>query len=247
MNSIIILAAGMGTRLTTGIKKNNIPKCLVELNNSKTILGLNMENILSISEIKHIYLVTGYKHKLVEDFLSTTFPYQQNIKIVHNPNYSNSVIYSVKKGFENIDDDGSVLLLNGDTYFEKDVFSQAKKISQQDKNTITLFGHITNQFYDDDMLINVVESKIRTVGKNIKEANGISSGAILMCNRGLQKYRDTINFESVDKFKTHHGILQFIRNSGFDIDFVELGSINWFEVDDKEDLYRARKHFDHSE
>jgi len=93
------------------------------------------------------------------------------------------------------------------------------------------------------MLINISDRKICNVGKNLKNANGISSGAIFMCNRGLKKYLDTINIESVDRFKTHHAILQFIQNSGYDIDFEELGSRNWFEVDDKEDLYRAKNYF----
>ena len=71
---VIILAAGKGKRLNTGSNKKNIPKCLVELNNSKTILELNLLKILSYSPINKIHIVTGYKHELVENYLSITYP-----------------------------------------------------------------------------------------------------------------------------------------------------------------------------
>ena len=240
---VLILAAGKGRRLINRQLGGTTPKCLVELNNTKTILELNLEIILSFNEVKHIYLVTGYKHKLIDQFLSTTFPDQKNITTVYNPNFDNSVVYSVKKGFENINNSDSVLLLNGDTYFEKDIFMQANRIANQDLDTITLFGHITNEYHNDDMLINAIEGKMLNVGKDLKKANGVSSGAILMSNRGLKEYLNTINSKPIDQLKTHHGILQLIRNSGFDIDFVDLGSRKWLEVDEQADLDRARRYF----
>jgi len=187
-------------------------------------------------------LVTGYKHKLVDAFLSTTFPYH-NISTVYNSNFYKSVIYSIKKGFENINTSDPVLLLNGDTYYDKDIFRQAIELSHQDYDTITLFGHIMNKSYNDDMLINVIDSKMLNVGKDLKKSNGVSSGAILMCNGGLRKYLNTINSKPIDKLKTHHSILQFISDSGFDIDFVNLDSRNWLEIDKLEDLDHARGYF----
>jgi len=165
------------------------------------------------------------------------------IKTINNPNFNKSVTHSVIKGFKNIANTKSVLLLNGDTYFERDVFNKACEISQQGHDTITLFGHITNEYHEDDMLIHVVERKMLDVGKNLHKANGVSSGAILMSNRGLKEYLNTINSKPIDQLKTHHGILQLIRNSGFDIDFVDLGSRKWLEVDEQADLDRARRYF----
>jgi choline kinase len=64
-----------------------------------------------------------------------------------------------------------------------------------------------------------------------------------MCNLGLQKYLDTINLEFIDQLKTHHDILRFISDSEFDIDFVDLGSRIWLEIDKQADLDHARKYF----
>ena len=240
---IIILAAGMGTRMNNVSKITQIPKCLVTLNNHRTIIELNLENIQSIGGTENINIVTGFKHNLVKEHLGNLFPNERNIKIIYNSNFQKSIIHSVLKGFESIKNTSSVLLLNGDTYFDKEIFMQASEIANQELDTITLFGHITNEYYDDDMLINVVERKIVDVGKDLKKANGVSSGAIFMSNGGLKKYLDTINSEPIDQWKTHHGILQCIRDSGCDIDFVDLGSRNWLEIDEQADLDRARRYF----
>ena len=240
---VIILAAGRGKRLNTDSKKKSIPKCLVELNNSKTILELNLLKILSHSAINKIHIVTGYKHELVENYLSITYPHEPIIKMVKNLNFHKSVVYSVKTGFEDINNNDSVLLLNGDTYFESDIFNKSVDIYHKGYDSITLFGYLTKEYYDDDMLINVINGKMLNVGKDLKKANGVCSGAILMCKSGLQKYLDTINLESIDKLKTHHGILQFIMDTGYDIDFVDLGGRKWLEVDNQTDLNHGKKYF----
>jgi len=241
MNSIIILAAGIGRRFSIDSNKNEIPKCLIELDNSKTILEMNLEKILSFNDIKHIYIVTGYKYELVKELLYLKYPSMPIIKTVYNPDYEKSIMYSIKKGFENIINE-SVLLLNGDTYFEKDIITEAYKISQKDNDAITLFGYLTNEFYNDDMLLNVIGGKMYNVGKDIINANGVSSGAIHMCNRGLQKYINTINLKSINKMEIHHKILKFISESGYDIDFVNLGSRKWLEVDEITDLDQAKRY-----
>ena len=64
-----------------------------------------------------------------------------------------------------------------------------------------------------------------------------------MCNLGLQKYLDTINLEFIDQLKTLHDILRFISDSEFDIDFVDLGSRSWLEIDEQTYLEHARKYF----
>jgi len=182
------------------------------------------------------------KYELVNKLLYLTYPNVPIIKTVYNPDFKKGIIYSVRKGFSNIIKDETVLLLNGDTYFDIDIFSQVFEISQKNNDTITLFGHLTTEFYDDDILLNVISGKLNNVGKNITKANGVSSGAILICNRGLRKYLDSINSKSVVNLKTHHGILKFISDSGFDIDFVDLGSRKWLEVDGQADLDRAKRY-----
>ena len=241
---IIILAAGCGTRFINSNKSIQIPKCLIKLKNHKTILELNLENIQTCDSIESINIVTGYKYNLVEKHLGDLFPNEWNINLLYNSDYQKSVIHSVLKGFENIDNTSSILLLNGDTYFEKDIFIQANKISHQCQDTITLFGHITNEFYDDDMLLHVIDRKILNIGKNLKKANGISSGAILLCNDGLKKYVETIKNKSIQKLNTHHGIInEIIKSSYTKIGFVDIGLRQWIDIDNQKDLKNVQENF----
>tara|TARA_B100000315_G_scaffold251090_1_gene285282 strand:+ start:1615 stop:2358 length:744 start_codon:yes stop_codon:yes gene_type:complete len=242
---VIVLAGGIGKRYNIGQDEtDNIPKCLVCIESKHTILDSNLKTLLKFKEVEEVLIVTGFKHNLIEDHLRLFYTGNNIIKTIYNPKYQDSIIYSVKKGFKKINNTSSVLLLNGDTYFKSDIFKKAADISVKERDTITLFGHLTNEYYNDDMLTNVIGRKMLNVGKDLREANGVSSGAILMCYRGLQKYLNTINLEPINRLKkTHHGILQFISDSGFDIDFVDLGGRKWFEVDEQADLDRVRKYF----
>ena len=241
MIKVILLAAGIGKRLINGNKDVQIPKCLVELETSKTILKINLEDLLSFREINDISIITGFKHKVIDDYLQANFPdYQNNIKTIYNPEYKKSVVFSVIKGFENIGKEKSALLLNGDTYFFKDVFDKVCDIADSNPDTISLFGHISESYYNDDILVEVVDKKVINIGKNLKTSNAVSSGAILLCNRGFDKYLDTIRNEPIQNLKTHHGIIQRIQRSGYYIEFIDLGVRSWLEVDTKEDLIRAR-------
>ena len=58
----IILAAGQGRRLE---KKFNKPKCLITLPTGETILD-RICRILKDNKIKEIFIVTGYKNKLID-------------------------------------------------------------------------------------------------------------------------------------------------------------------------------------
>ena len=59
---IIILAAGMGTRLNL-----NAPKCLTELFTKETILDRQLESLSNHIDKKDIIIVVGYKSNLIKE------------------------------------------------------------------------------------------------------------------------------------------------------------------------------------
>lgn len=238
---VIILAAGLGTRFNNVSECDKRPKCLIEIKNSKVLLDLNLKSLVSVEEVKKIIIVTGYKHELINKHVQLKYPTESRIVIAYNPDYQKSVVHSVKKGFEYIGQTNSVLLLNGDTYFKKIIFEKVGQIVKNKSSSITLFGNFTDDFLDDDMLVKVINGKVENVGKIIKNANAVSSGAILLCNRGLQKYLHMLNNKSLEKLKTHHSILKVIINTGFEVDFSNLGMRNWYEIDTEDDLNNIKK------
>ena len=58
---IIILAAGMGTRLN-----QNKPKCLTVLSNGETILQRQINALLDYVDKEDITIVVGYKKNIIE-------------------------------------------------------------------------------------------------------------------------------------------------------------------------------------
>lgn len=63
MTDVVIFAAGLGSRLGLGL-----PKCLVHVS-GKPILQYQLDAINSALDQCVIHVITGYRHKLVEEFL----------------------------------------------------------------------------------------------------------------------------------------------------------------------------------
>lgn len=113
----IILAAGKGTRLApmTLIK----PKPLLNVH-SKTLLE-NTVHFLKESNINDITIVTGYKHEMFDEYVSTL-----GLKKIINENYEKTnSSYSLKLVIDDIDDD--TIIMNGDLYIKSDFVRFIKK------------------------------------------------------------------------------------------------------------------------
>ena len=104
---IVILAAGIGSRLG-----NPFPKPLTKLNNGKSIMEMQIENITSRFDIDDINVVVGFKKNLIME----RFP---NLTYIYNPffdttNTSKSLLSALKKN-----KDSSILWFNGDVVLMK--------------------------------------------------------------------------------------------------------------------------------
>ncbi|MFI3190718.1 hypothetical protein BCS42_05815 [Crenothrix sp. D3] len=237
---VIILAAGIGKRLDID-EEDKPPKCLLKVKNNESVLGLTLKNIL-LNEIEKIVIVTGFKHALVEEYvLSQHFDNADKFEFVFNPAFNETIIHSVKHGFSNIckEKDRHVLLINGDTLFSKHTFKKAFEICRRNDSSITIFGCVTHDIHQDDVKLLTHNNLIDQVGKNIEIANSVSSGAILFCNAGLDKYLETLESGLINNFRTHHQIIEFIRQTGYKVYFNDNGVRDWLEIDTKENLLFA--------
>jgi choline kinase len=104
---IIILAAGMGSRLG-----NPFPKPLTPLKNGQTIMGRQLNNIQNYFDIDDVTTVVGFK----KDLIMERFP---EVNYVYNPffdrtNTSKSLLKALKKNKGK-----SILWFNGDVVFDE--------------------------------------------------------------------------------------------------------------------------------
>lgn len=160
----IILAAGMGTRLSpmTLLK----PKPLLEIK-GKTILE-NMIKFLNRGGINDITVVTGYKHELFDEYKEKLGFKKVVYKDYKNKNSSSSlkfVIDEIEKG---------TIILNGDLFINKSFIEYIKPnisqlLSQQITEGVISWGYI-------------IDSNFKLIDIDTNAINGYGDGIAIFDN-----------------------------------------------------------------
>jgi len=112
---IVILAAGMGTRLG-----KPWPKPLTPLKDGRSILQQQIENVVSVfGDEARISIVVGFKLEMIlEAHPDATFIYNENYD---QTNTSKSLLKALRAAHES-----GVLWLNGDVVFDERVLHRVK-------------------------------------------------------------------------------------------------------------------------
>jgi D-glycero-alpha-D-manno-heptose 1-phosphate guanylyltransferase len=112
---VIILAGGLGTRLRniTG----ELPKCMATVNNYPFLYYLFLQ--LQKNKVPHVILSLGYKYEIVEKWVTVNkFDFAISSVIEQEPLGTGGAIKMALQKSQTED----VLILNGDTYFDVNVF-----------------------------------------------------------------------------------------------------------------------------
>lgn len=112
----VILAAGIGQRLTGGTGK---PKCLISID-GKTLLARCLETLGQLN-ILEVVLVVGYEKDMIRDSAkSLDFP--GTIVFVENPDFREGSILSAHAARAEFA--GDVLLMDADVYFQDEILGR---------------------------------------------------------------------------------------------------------------------------
>lgn len=104
----VILAAGRGTRLGF-----DLPKAMVPLDDRRTIIDYQVENLRPFIPVENILVVVGFRKELiVARHPELTYTFNERFAVT---NTSKSLL----KGLSRMDDD--VLWLNGDVIFDREI------------------------------------------------------------------------------------------------------------------------------
>ena len=112
---VVILAAGMGTRLA-----RPLPKPLTELRDGRSIMKQQIDNIRAgFGETYRLMIVVGFKlEAIIERFPEATFVYNE---LYDQTNTSKSLLKALKAS-----GDGGVLWMNGDVVYDPEVLNRVK-------------------------------------------------------------------------------------------------------------------------
>ena len=222
---IVILAAGMGSRLG-----RSLPKPLTELNDGRSIMQQQVDNIhQAFGRDVTITTVVGYKlEHIVEAFPDNTYVYNERYD---QTNTSKSLLRALQAS-----KDGGVLWMNGDVVFDPEALVRAGDLVARDQSFVSVN---TAKVSDEEVKYTTdangdIHELSKTVVGGLGEAVGINfvsrdDKAALI--RRLQQVGDQDYFE--------RGIEVAIELDGLKFRPIDISDLYAVEIDFAEDLERA--------
>jgi choline kinase len=222
---IVILAAGMGSRLG-----RTLPKPLTELSDGRTIMKQQFDNIhQAFGNDVNVTIVVGYKlEHIIEAFPHADFVYNEQYD---QTNTSKSLLRALQAS-----KDGGVLWMNGDVVFDPEALVRAGDLVARDRSFVSIN---TAKVSDEEVKYTVdaegfIDELSKTVVGGLGEAVGINfvaSGDKAALIRQLNKVGDQDYFE--------RGIELAIANDKLRFEPVDISDLYAVEIDFAEDLERA--------
>ena len=226
---VVILAAGMGTRLA-----RPLPKPLTELRDGRSIMQQQIDNLTSaFGDTYRIMIVVGFKlEAIIERFPQATFVYNE---YYDQTNTSKSLLKALRAA-----PDGGVLWLNGDVVFDPQVLSRVTPMIEADQSFVVVN---TAKVSDEEVKYTLdasghIDQLSKTVSGGLGEAVGINfvSGAD---KQALIARLDQVGEQ--DYFE--RGIELAIELDGLRFKAVDISDLYAVEIDFAEDLERANELF----
>jgi len=222
---VVILAAGMGTRLG-----KPWPKPLTPLADGRSILQQQIENVRSVfSDSARISIVVGFKLEMImEAHPDVTFIYNE---AYDQTNTSKSLLKALRASQES-----GVLWMNGDVVFDARVLERVKDRIVGEKS----FVCVNTATVGEEEIKYTVDTKgnIKLLSKQVKEALGeavginfVSKGDKAAVIKELTSCADNEYFE--------RGLELAIEHSKIEIEPVDISDLFAVEVDFQADLDRA--------
>jgi choline kinase len=222
---IVILAAGMGSRLG-----RSLPKPLTELSDGRTIMQQQFDNIhQAFGPSAKVTIVVGYKlEHIIEAFPDASFVYNEQYD---QTNTSKSLMRALRASGQ-----GGVLWMNGDVVFDPEALVRAKKMVDADRSFVSVN---TEKVSDEEVKYTVdAEGYINELSKTVKGGLGEAVG-INYVARGDKSalIRQLGRVEDQDYFE--RGIELAIEQDKLRFEPVDISDLYAVEIDFAEDLERA--------
>jgi len=226
---VVILAAGMGTRLA-----RPLPKPLTELRDGRSIMKQQIDNIkLGFGETYRLMIVVGFKlEAIIERFPEATFVYNE---LYDQTNTSKSLLKALRAS-----GDGGVLWMNGDVVYDPEVLNRVKPQIEANQsfimvNTSKVSDEEVKYTLDSEGFINELSKVVvgglgEAVGINYVSANDKAKLIARLDEVGDQDY-----FE--------RGIEVAIDQDGLKFQAIDISDLYAIEIDFDEDLQRVNEMF----
>ena len=226
---VVILAAGMGTRLG-----KPWPKPLTPLADGRSIMQQQLENVEKVfRDEARVTIVVGFKMEMImEAHPNVTFVYNENYD---QTNTSKSLLKALRASQES-----GVLWLNGDVVFDARVLERIAERIRSEKSFVCVNTSATAE----EEVKYTVDRKgnINALSKQVKNALGEAVGINFISTHHKSaaiKYLE----QCADNDYFERGLELAIENAGIEIEPVDISDLFAVEVDFQADLDRANQNF----
>lgn len=228
-NQVVVLAAGMGTRLGSPL-----PKTLTVLRDGRSIMQQQFDNFAkAFGSDFRATIVVGFKlEAIMERFSQATFVYNE---LFDQTNTSKSLLKALRASA-----DGGVLWLNGDVVFDPQVLVRVK--SQIDAGQSFVVVN-TSKVSDEEVKYTLDESGyIRELSKIVSGGLGEAVGINFVSASDKQALMERLE-EAGDNDYFERGIELAIEKDGSRFKAIDISDLYAVEIDFAEDLDRANELF----
>ena len=226
---VVILAAGMGTRLA-----RPLPKPLTELRDGRSIMKQQFDNLeLAFGDEFRAMIVVGFKlEAIIERFPAATFVYNE---LYDQTNTSKSLPKALRAS-----GDGGVLWLNGDVVFHPEVLRRVTPLIESGQSFVVVN---TSKVSEEEVKYTLdADGNILELSKQVEAGLGEAVGINFVSatdKAALIKRLD----EVADSDYFERGIERGIESDGLRFKPVDISDLYAVEIDFDEDLARANELF----
>ena len=224
---VVILAAGMGTRLG-----RPFPKPLTELKDGRTILAQQLGNVRgAFGRDVQVLVVVGFKlEQILEAAPDVTFAYNE---IYDQTNTSKSLLKALRAT-----GDRGVLWMNGDVVFDPRVLERLKPYIESGQSFVSVN---TAAVGDEEVKYTVdADGRIDELSKTVQGALGEAVGINFVAPADKAALVARLA-EVGDQDYFERGIEVAIEKDGLQVVPVDVSDLYAVEVDFAEDLERANE------
>ena len=224
---VVILAAGMGTRLG-----KPWPKPLTPLADGRSIMAQQLENVEKVfGQEARVTIVVGFKMEMImEAHPNAAFIYNE---VYDQTNTSKSLLKALRASQES-----GVLWLNGDVVFDSRVLERVQSRMREEKSFVCVNTSATS----DEEIKYTVDSNgnVNSLSKQVVNALGEAVGINFI---GKGEKAAVINHleECADNDYFERGLELAIEKAGIKLEPVDISDLFAVEVDFQADLERANK------
>ena len=236
----LILAAGAGRRLRP--YTDTLPKALVPVDGDRTVMDLTLANFAEVG-LTDAAVVIGYRAEAVhERKAALESAYGVKLHLVHNDKaeeWNNA--YSLWCARDLLAE--GVILANGDTVHPVSV-EHTLLAARGGERRIVLALDTVKKLADEEMkVVWTAEGGVRRITKLMEpaEATGEYIGVTLIEPDAGAELADALKatYERDPQLYYEDGYQELV-DRGFRVDVQPIGEVDWVEIDNHEDLAKAR-------